>query len=180
MARYSQIKLLFNLYPGPLCPGGRAEDIAVAAKILKGRKVSKGTRFVVVPASKQVYMDALTQGDVATLVQAGATFITPGCAACLGSTPRMKVKAVINTARNRWVAPSTAASRMDAPKDHGRYHQAPGKSHRNADIAGSNPIEPLVEPAKGTPPGGRHPAEHGCAQGRAQGQRIDGREEHGV
>lgn len=67
------------------CTGGRAEDIAVAAKILKGRKVSKGTRFVVVPASKQVYMDALAQGDVATLVRAGATFVTPGCAACLGT-----------------------------------------------------------------------------------------------
>ena len=67
------------------CTGGRAEDIAVAAKILKGRKVNRKTRFVVVPASKQVYMDALERGDVQTLVQAGATFVTPGCAACLGT-----------------------------------------------------------------------------------------------
>ena len=67
------------------CTGGRAEDIGVAARILKGNKVSPNTRLVVVPASKQVYLDALRNGDVETLVTAGATFVTPGCAACLGT-----------------------------------------------------------------------------------------------
>ena len=67
------------------CTGGRAEDIGVAARILKGNKVSPNTRLVVVPASKQVYLDALRSGDVETLVTAGATFVTPGCAACLGT-----------------------------------------------------------------------------------------------
>ena len=66
------------------CTGGRAEDLAVAAKILKGCKVHKNTRFIVVPASRQVYMDALAQGSVEILIKAGATFVTPGCAACLG------------------------------------------------------------------------------------------------
>ena len=66
------------------CTGGRAEDLAVAAKILKGCKVHKNTRFIVVPASRQVYMDALAQGSVEILMKAGATFVTPGCAACLG------------------------------------------------------------------------------------------------
>ena len=66
------------------CTGGRAEDIAIAAKILKDRKVHKSTRFLVVPASRQVYLDALAQGDVETLIKAGASFVTPGCAACLG------------------------------------------------------------------------------------------------
>ena len=67
------------------CTGGRAEDIGVAARILEGKKVSPHTRLIVVPASKQVYLDALRQGDVEKLVEAGATFVTPGCAACLGT-----------------------------------------------------------------------------------------------
>jgi 3-isopropylmalate/(R)-2-methylmalate dehydratase large subunit len=67
------------------CTGGRAEDIAVAASILKDKHVNKNTRFVVVPASQQVYLEALRNGDVETLLKAGATFVTPGCAACLGT-----------------------------------------------------------------------------------------------
>jgi homoaconitate hydratase family protein len=67
------------------CTGGRAEDIQVAARILNGKKVSPNTRLIVVPASKQVYLDSLRQGDVEKLVEAGATFVTPGCAACLGT-----------------------------------------------------------------------------------------------
>ena len=67
------------------CTGGRAEDIAVAASILKDKQVNKNTRFVVVPASRQVYLEALRNGDVETLLDAGATFVTPGCAACLGT-----------------------------------------------------------------------------------------------
>jgi homoaconitate hydratase family protein len=67
------------------CTGGRAEDLAVAAKILKGKKVRKGTRFLVVPASKDVLLQAMARGDMQTLVEAGATFVTPGCAACLGT-----------------------------------------------------------------------------------------------
>jgi len=67
------------------CTGGRADDIAVAARILKGQRVHKDTRLVVVPASRHVYLESLRNGDVATLVEAGATFVTPGCAACLGT-----------------------------------------------------------------------------------------------
>ena len=66
------------------CTGGRTEDIAVAARILNGKRINPQTRFIVVPASKQVYLEALRRGDVETLVLAGATFMTPGCAACLG------------------------------------------------------------------------------------------------
>ena len=67
------------------CTGGRAEDLAIAARILDGNHISPNTRFVVVPASKQVFLDALRRGDVEKLVVAGATFVTPGCAACLGT-----------------------------------------------------------------------------------------------
>ncbi|MDY3868293.1 MAG: 3-isopropylmalate dehydratase large subunit [Pyramidobacter sp.] len=67
------------------CTGGRIEDLEVAAQILKGRHVSKGTRFIVVPASKNVLMEAMRRGVMQTLVEAGAVFVTPGCAACLGT-----------------------------------------------------------------------------------------------
>jgi homoaconitate hydratase family protein len=67
------------------CTGGRAEDLAIAAKILKGKKVHRGTRFIVVPASKEVLLEAMARGFMQTLVEAGATFVTPGCAACLGT-----------------------------------------------------------------------------------------------
>lgn len=67
------------------CTGGRAEDIGIAASILKGKKVASRTRFVIVPASKGVFLEAMEKGYVQTLVEAGATFVTPGCAACLGT-----------------------------------------------------------------------------------------------
>jgi len=67
------------------CTGGRAEDLAVAAQILKGKKVHPGTRFLVVPASKGVLLEVMARGIMQTLVEAGATFVTPGCAACLGT-----------------------------------------------------------------------------------------------
>ena len=66
------------------CTGGRLEDLTVAAKILKGKQINKGTRLVVVPATKKVLLDAMATGVMQTLVEAGATFVTPGCAACLG------------------------------------------------------------------------------------------------
>lgn len=84
------------------CTGGRADDIAIAAKILKNRQVNKNTRFVVVPASKQVFLDAMQKGDVKTLVEAGATFVTPGCAACLGTHEGILAKGeVCITSTNR-------------------------------------------------------------------------------
>ncbi|MHB8770569.1 MAG: 3-isopropylmalate dehydratase large subunit [Syntrophales bacterium] len=67
------------------CTGGRVEDLAVAARILRGRRISPRTRFVVVPASKRVFLEAMARGDVQALVEAGATFVTPSCAACLGT-----------------------------------------------------------------------------------------------
>jgi homoaconitate hydratase family protein len=67
------------------CTGGRVEDLAIAARILKGRKVHLGTRFIVVPASQGVLLEAMAKGYMQTLVEAGATFVTPGCAACLGT-----------------------------------------------------------------------------------------------
>lgn len=67
------------------CTGGRIEDLAVAAKILQGKHIAPTTRLLIVPASQKVLLDAIALGYMATLVEAGATFVTPGCAACLGT-----------------------------------------------------------------------------------------------
>lgn len=67
------------------CTGGRLEDLAAASRILAGRKVNPRTRLLVVPASKGVFLEAMNRGYVQELVEAGATFVTPGCAACLGT-----------------------------------------------------------------------------------------------
>lgn len=67
------------------CTNGRLEDLAVAAQVVSGKKVAAGTRFLVIPASSQVYMDALKAGYVETLLAAGATFGTPGCGPCMGN-----------------------------------------------------------------------------------------------
>lgn len=67
------------------CTGGRVNDLRIAAEIVKGKHIPPTLRFVVVPASKEVFLEAMAKGYVATLVEAGATFVTPGCAACLGT-----------------------------------------------------------------------------------------------
>jgi len=66
------------------CTNGRLEDLRIAADILKGKKRHPSTRLVVAPASKKVLLAALAEGYITTLVEAGATIIPPGCAACLG------------------------------------------------------------------------------------------------
>jgi 3-isopropylmalate/(R)-2-methylmalate dehydratase large subunit len=67
------------------CTNGRLEDIAVAAQIIAGRRVAPGTRLLIIPASAQVYLDALRAGYVETLLTAGATFGSPGCGPCMGN-----------------------------------------------------------------------------------------------
>jgi len=66
------------------CTNGRLDDIHVAASILKGKKRHPHTRLVVAPASQKVLLQALAEGYITTLVEAGATIVPPGCAACLG------------------------------------------------------------------------------------------------
>ena len=67
------------------CTGGREEDIAIAAKILKGRHIPEYTRLVVIPASNEVMEKCLEKGYIQDLIKAGATISTPGCGACLGA-----------------------------------------------------------------------------------------------
>jgi len=66
------------------CTNGRVEDLAIAARILKGRKVSSGTRLIVIPASVQVYRDAMAAGYIETIHQAGGIVEYPSCGPCIG------------------------------------------------------------------------------------------------
>jgi 3-isopropylmalate/(R)-2-methylmalate dehydratase large subunit len=66
------------------CTNGRLEDLAVAAGILKGKKRHPGTRLLIAPASRQVLIRAIEKGYIQSLIEAGATMLPPGCAACLG------------------------------------------------------------------------------------------------
>ena len=64
------------------CANGRFEDIEIAARLLKGRKVASGVRFILSPASQQVYLQCVKAGLVETLLEAGAQVVTPGCGVC--------------------------------------------------------------------------------------------------
>jgi 3-isopropylmalate/(R)-2-methylmalate dehydratase large subunit len=66
------------------CTNGRLDDLAVAAKILKGRKVAPNTRMLVFPASGKIYRQALGKGYLGAFMQAGALVMNPGCGPCLG------------------------------------------------------------------------------------------------
>ena len=66
------------------CTNGRHEDMAAAARILRGRRIAPGVRMLVVPASSQALQLAVADGTLATLLAAGATIGTPGCGACIG------------------------------------------------------------------------------------------------
>lgn len=67
------------------CTGGRTEDLEMAARILKGHRIPKYARLVVVPASDQVLQECLAKGILPDLIESGATITTPGCGACLGA-----------------------------------------------------------------------------------------------
>lgn len=67
------------------CTGGRLEDIKEAYKILKGRSLHPDTRLVIIPASTEVYYNAMDLGYVQGLTKSGATFASPGCGPCLGT-----------------------------------------------------------------------------------------------
>ncbi len=66
------------------CTNGRLEDLRVAAKILKGRKVARGVRCMVIPATQLIYMEAMEEGLLETFIEAEAAVSTPTCGPCLG------------------------------------------------------------------------------------------------
>jgi 3-isopropylmalate/(R)-2-methylmalate dehydratase large subunit len=67
------------------CTNGRLSDLAAVARIMSGRRVKRGVRMVVAPASKAVLLAALDSGIVSKLVSAGAVILPPGCGPCVGT-----------------------------------------------------------------------------------------------
>ena len=66
------------------CTNGRFDDLKIAAEILTGKKVKKGLRVIVIPATQQIYLDAMEAGYIRTFIEAGAIVSTPTCGPCLG------------------------------------------------------------------------------------------------
>lgn len=72
-----------QVYLGTSC-NGRLEDFQIAAKILKGKKVHPKTRMIITPGSRLVYLEALKDGTLETLIESGGVALPPGCGACVG------------------------------------------------------------------------------------------------
>ncbi|MBO0790866.1 MAG: 3-isopropylmalate dehydratase large subunit [Ktedonobacteraceae bacterium] len=66
------------------CTNGRLDDLEIAANLLRGKKVHPDTRMVVIPASREIYMEAMRRGYLEIFAEAGASVGTPGCGPCIG------------------------------------------------------------------------------------------------
>ncbi len=66
------------------CTNGRLEDLEIAARILKGKQISRGLRMIITPASRETYLQALRLGYIETFIQAGAIVTNSTCGACVG------------------------------------------------------------------------------------------------
>ena len=85
------------------CTNGRLEDLQSAAEILKGRKVAKGVRVIIIPATQQIYLEAMEQGLLKIFIESGAVVSTPTCGPCLGGHMGILAageKAITTTNRN--------------------------------------------------------------------------------
>jgi 3-isopropylmalate/(R)-2-methylmalate dehydratase large subunit len=85
------------------CTNGRIEDLRIAARIIKGKKVKEGTRMIVVPATKRVFEQAMSEGLVKVFMDANAYVSGPTCGACLGGYMGILAKgevAISSTNRN--------------------------------------------------------------------------------
>jgi len=67
------------------CTNGRYEDLEIVAEILKGKQIPAGFQMIIVPASQKVYMKALKNGIIETLIDAGANVLSSSCGPCLGT-----------------------------------------------------------------------------------------------
>ncbi|HQI23474.1 MAG TPA: aconitase/3-isopropylmalate dehydratase large subunit family protein, partial [Smithella sp.] len=85
------------------CTNGRIEDLRIAAKILKNRKASSNVRLIIVPATPEIYRQALKEGLIEIFLKANAVISPPSCGACLGGHMGILAegeKAVATTNRN--------------------------------------------------------------------------------
>lgn len=66
------------------CTNGRIEDLRIASEILKGKKIHKDVRLIIIPATQQIYLQALKEGLIEVFIEAGGVVSTPTCGPCLG------------------------------------------------------------------------------------------------
>ncbi|MFQ5835770.1 MAG: 3-isopropylmalate dehydratase large subunit [bacterium] len=67
------------------CTNGRLEDLRIAGRILKDKKVHAEVRFMIAPASRRVYLDTMKEGILEVFIEAGAVLLPPGCGCCVGT-----------------------------------------------------------------------------------------------
>jgi len=85
------------------CTNGRMEDMRIAHKIIKGKKIAKGIRVIFLPGTQKIYLQCLKEGIIEDLVEAGCVFSTPTCGPCLGGHMGILAKgekAISTTNRN--------------------------------------------------------------------------------
>ena len=85
------------------CTNGRLEDLRAAAEIMAGRQCAKGVRVIVIPATQQIYLDAMAEGLLKIFIESGAVVSTPTCGPCLGGYMGILAKgerAITTTNRN--------------------------------------------------------------------------------
>jgi 3-isopropylmalate/(R)-2-methylmalate dehydratase large subunit len=85
------------------CTNGRLEDLREAAEVIKGKRVNTNTRLIVIPATQQIYLDAVKEGLAEIFIHSGAVFSTPTCGPCLGGHMGILAKgerAIATTNRN--------------------------------------------------------------------------------
>lgn len=67
------------------CTNGRIEDLRTAAQILKGKSVREGFQLHIIPASRKIFLQAIEEGIISTLIESGANILSPSCGPCLGT-----------------------------------------------------------------------------------------------
>jgi 3-isopropylmalate/(R)-2-methylmalate dehydratase large subunit len=94
------------------CTNGRLSDLKIAASILKLKKVAQGVRFIIAPASRSIFLEALKLGIIDTFIKSGAVLVAPGCGPCVGTHNGIPADAenVISTANRNF------KGRMGNPK----------------------------------------------------------------
>jgi len=87
------------------CTNGRIEDLRQAAEILKGNKIFEGFQLNVIPASRDIYLQAIEEGIITDLVKSGANVLTPSCGPCLGTGQGIPASghSVISTANRNFL-----------------------------------------------------------------------------
>ena len=67
------------------CTNGRLQDLKIAASILKSRKIAPGVKFIICPASRTIFLEALRLGIIDIFIKAGSVLVPPGCGPCVGT-----------------------------------------------------------------------------------------------